>query len=257
MSPVNTKTNTINTTRTIAAAAGTDTDTEPSTSNSQLRIENLSEATSRGAPAIPHAFLPQPPFRMVVCGASHSGKSNMLKNFLTRDVYGYRRHFKKDVIIFSKTLGLDRTWNGLALPATHMYGEWDDETVREIMAYSKARKNGVLLLLDDLISDTGAFNKRNSNLLTELFYTGRHYNISLVITTQRLHAVPSGMLSNCSQMIVFALKTRRERDAFLENVNSFEDLEGKYKYAVREPFAFCYLNLATGKVYRNFEEELT
>jgi DNA segregation ATPase FtsK/SpoIIIE-like protein len=97
------------------------------------------------------------------------------------------------------------------LPKTHMYREWNEDIVREIMEYSKKQPSGVLLLLDDLISDAGAFNKKNNNLLTELFYTGRHCKISLVITTQRLHAVPSGMLSNYSQMIVFALKTKREK----------------------------------------------
>jgi hypothetical protein len=180
----------------------------------------------------------------------------MIKNLLTREDFGYKQHFKKNIIVFSKTLGLDATWGCLPLPKTHMYREWDEDIVREIMEYSKKQPSGVLLLLDDLISDAGAFNKKNNNLLTELFYTGRHYKISLVITTQRLHAVPSGMLSNCSQMIVFALKTKREKEAFLDNVNSFEDLESKYKYATKEPYSFLYLNLANCKVFRNFEEEL-
>jgi len=124
------------------------------------------------------------------------------------------------------------------------------------MEYSKKQSNGTLLLLDDLISDTNAFNKKSSNLLTELFYTGRHYGISLCITSQRLHAVPSGMLSNCSQMCVFALKTKRERDSFLDIVNNYENLEEKYNYAVREAYSFIYLNLQTGKAYKNFQEEL-
>ena len=100
------------------------------------------------------------------------------------------------VIVFSKTLGLDETWTSLNLPKTHYYREWD-QVVREIMEYSKTQPRGVLLLLDDLISDAGAFNRRNNNLLTELFYCGRHFGISLVITTQKLLAVPSGMLTNC------------------------------------------------------------
>jgi hypothetical protein len=39
------------------------------------------------------------------------------------------------------------------LPKTHMYREWNEDIVREIMEYSKKQPSGVLLLLDDLISD--------------------------------------------------------------------------------------------------------
>ena len=221
-----------------------------------LSIVNLNDNKTSKSTLIKYDHLPQPPFRMVVIGSSNSGKSNMIRNLLTREEFGYNKHFGSNIIIFSRTLGLDSTWSCLKLPKTHLYTEWDEEVVREIMAYSKKQKNGVLILLDDLISDPNAFNKKNSNLLTELFYTGRHYGISVCITSQRLHAVPSGMLSNCSQMCVFALKTKRERESFLEIVNSYESLEQKYCYAVEKPYSFIYLNLQTGKAYRNFQEEL-
>ena len=200
--------------------------------------------------------MPQPPFRFVCIGSSNSGKSNCIKNLLTRDEFGYNKHFGENVFIFSRTLGLDSTWSSLKLPTTHLYKEWDDDIVRQIMNYSKKQTNGVLILLDDLISDDKAFNKRSGNLLTELFYTGRHYKISICLTSQRLHAIPSGMLGNASQMVVFALKTKRERESFLEIVNNFENLEQKYQYAVREMYNFIYLNLQTGKCYKNFQEEL-
>jgi hypothetical protein len=57
-------------------------------------------------------------------------------------------------------------------------------------------------------------------------------------------------------MTVFALKTKREKEAFLDNVNSFENLESKYKYATNEPYSFMYHNLANCKAFKNFEEEL-
>ena len=222
----------------------------------KLAIVNLNTAKTSKSLHIKHDHLPQPPFRMVVIGSSNSGKSNCIRNLLTREAFGYDKHFGENIIIFSKTLGLDSTWNSLKLPKSHLYREWDEDVVRQIMEYSKKQANGTLLLLDDLISDANAFNKKSSNLLTELFYTGRHYGISLCITSQRLHAVPSGMLSNCSQMCVFALKTKRERESFLDIVNNYENLEEKYNYAVREAYSFIYLNLQTGKAYKNFQEEL-
>ena len=223
--------------------------------SSSLTIRNLNTARAEALP-VPHAFMPQPPFRLIVCGASHSGKSNMIKNMITLDEYGYKAYFGDDIFVFSKTLGLDDTWKSLRLPKHHMYDKWQDSVVIEIMAYSKKQKHGTLFLLDDLISDGDAFNRKTSNLLNELFFCGRHYGISLAITTQKYHAVQSSLLANASQIIVFRLKTKREQEAFEESMTMYDNLSEKYDYATKARFDFLYMNLATGKCYRNFEEEL-
>jgi hypothetical protein len=180
----------------------------------------------------------------------------MIKNMITLDEYGYKAYFGDDIFVFSKTLGLDDTWKSLRLPKTHMYSKWDEGVVREIMAYSKKQKHGTLFLLDDLISDGDAFNRKTSNLLNELFFCGRHYGVSLAITTQKYHAVQSALLTNASQIIVFRLKTKREQEAFEESMTMYDNLNEKYDYATKEMFSFLYMNLATGKCYKNFEEEL-
>ena len=111
--------------------------------SSSLTIKNLNPHNGESSP-ISYEFMPQPPFRLIVCGASHSGKSNMIKNMITIKEYGYSSYFGEDIFVFSKTLGLDDTWKSLKLPKTHMYQKWDEEVVREIMAYSKKQKNGTL-----------------------------------------------------------------------------------------------------------------
>ena len=223
--------------------------------SSSLTIKNLNPHKGESSP-ISYEFMPQPPFRLIVCGPSHSGKSNMIKNMITVKEYGYSSFFGEDIFVFSKTLGLDDTWKSLKLPKTQMYQKWDEEVVREIMAYSKKQKNGTLFLLDDLISDGDAFNRKNSNLLSELFFCGRHYSISLIITTQKYHAVQSSLLANASQIIVFRLKTKREQDAFEESMTMYDNLSEKYDYATKERYDFLYMNLSMNKIYRNFEEEI-
>ena len=70
--------------------------------SSSLTIRNLNTTRAEALP-VPHAFMPQPPFRLIVCGASHSGKSNMIKNMITLDEYGYKAYFGDDIFVFSKT----------------------------------------------------------------------------------------------------------------------------------------------------------
>ena len=220
----------------------------------KLEIQNLGKEVEKIV--IGEEHLPQPPFRMCLVGSSHSGKSNVIKNMVTRPEFGYAQHFGKNIFIISKTLMLDDTYSDLSLPKTHLYTSWQPTIVQEIMDYSKKQKNGALLLIDDMISDAECFNKKQNNLLTTLFYMGRHYGISLIITSQKYHSIPSGMLSNASQMILFRLKTQREIDSFYDSITMYDDLGERYKYATKERYSFCYLNLATGKLYKRFVEEL-
>ena len=140
-----------------------------------------------------HTFLPSLPMRMLVVAPSNGGKSNLLKNMLLRQEFGYRDYFtdpKSSVLnyfVFSRTLGMDRTMDSLVeqLPKFHAYREWDDSIIRDIMEYSREKtERGVLLLLDDMISDSKAFNKRSENLLNELAFMGRHHKVSFIITAQ-------------------------------------------------------------------------
>ena len=71
------------------------------------------------------------------------------------------------------------------------------------MSYFMKQKNGLLILIVDMISDAECFNQKQSNLLTTLFYEGRHYGNSLIITSQKYHSISSGILSNASAMIRF------------------------------------------------------
>jgi len=221
-----------------------------------LTIKNLNEKKSEASP-LPHDFLPKPCFRLVVVGCSHSGKSNMLKNLLTLPEYGYRDYYGENIFIFSKTLDLDETWKSMRhVPKTHLYTKWDEDVVRQIMEYSKKQKRGCLFVLDDLISDGDAFNRKNSNLLSELFYTGRHWGVSLAILSQRYHAIQPALLANASAVIVFRLKTKREQEAFTDSMTQFDNLGERYDYATKERFSFLYMNLTTGRCYRNFVEEI-
>jgi len=220
----------------------------------KLEIRNLGNESKREI--VGEAYMPQPPFRLCLIGSSHSGKSNLIKNLITRPEFGYPQHFGKNIFIISKTLLLDDTYSDLKLPKSHLYDSWQPDIIQEIMDYSKKQKNGVLMLIDDMISDSGCFNKKQDNLLTTLFYMGRHFGISLIITSQKYHSIPNGMLSNASQLILFRLKTQREIDSFYDSITQYDDLEERYKYATSEQYSFLYCNLATSKLYKRFIEEI-
>ena len=212
-----------------------------------------------------HTFLPSLPMRMLVVAPSNGGKSNLLKNMLLRQEFGYRDYFtdpKSSVLnyfVFSRTLGMDRTMDSLVeqLPKFHAYREWDDSIIRDIMEYSREKtERGVLLLLDDMISDSKAFNKRSGNLLNELAFMGRHHKVSFIITAQSYTSIQRPTRINSSAVIAFNLKNKREEQAFLDEQSMWENIMDLYAVATSSKYGFLYLNEDSGKAYSNFERLL-
>ena len=213
-----------------------------------------------------HTFLPSLPMRMLVVAPSNGGKSNLLKNMLLRQEFGYRDYFtdpKSSVLnyfVFSRTLGMDRTMDSLVeqLPKFHAYREWDDSIIRDIMEYSREKtERGVLLLLDDMISDSKAFNKRSGNLLNELAFMGRHHKVSFIITAQSYTSIQRPIRINSSAVIAFNLKNKREEQAFLDEQSMWETIGELYSIATSPKYGFLYLNKDSGQAYLNFERLLS
>lgn len=201
--------------------------------SSELKIQDL--GSKKCNHPLDHTFLPNIPMRMLVIAPSNGGKSNMLKNMLLRPEFGYRKYFTDpktgalNYFVFSRTLGVDHTLDALVdqLPKFHSYSEWDDTVIKEIMEYSRLKtQRGVLLLLDDMITDTRAFNKRSGNLLNELAFMGRHH------------------------------KNKREEQTFLDEQSMWENVLNLYTLATSQKYGFLYLNKDTGKAYQNFERLL-
>ena len=189
----------------------------------------------------------------------------MLKNMLLRPEFGYRDYFTDpktgalNYFVFSRTLGADHTLDELVdqLPKFHAYREWDDTIIRDIMEYSRLKtERGVLLLLDDMITDTNAFNKCSGNLLNELAFMGRHHKMSFILTTQSYTSIQRPIRINTSVVIAFNLKNKREEQAFLEEQSMWENIKDLYTMATSPKYGFLYLNKETGKAYSNFERLL-
>ena len=203
----------------------------------ELKIQDM--GPKKTFSPLKHSFLPNLPMRMLVVAPSNGGKSNMLKNMLLRSEFGYRDYFTDpktgalNYFVFSRTLGADHTLDALVdqLPKFHAYREWDDTIIRDIMEYSRLKtERGVLLLLDDMITDTKVFNKCSGNLLNELAFMGRHHKVSFILTTQE--------------------------QAFQEEQSMWENIHELYTVATSPKYGFLYLNKDTGRAYSNFERLL-
>lgn len=91
--------------------------------SSDLSILNLHKDANGQKHPLNYSFLPNPQrcFRMLVFSPSNSGKSNVIKNLITRAEFGYSSYYKNNMFIFSPTIHCDPIWKDIKLPKTHIY----------------------------------------------------------------------------------------------------------------------------------------
>ena len=223
--------------------------------SSKLGIVNLQNETT--SHPLAHSFLPDPLrcFRLLIFSPSNSGKSNLIKNLITRPEFGYKDYYKQRIFLFSPTIAVDPIWSSMSLPKTHLHSEWDEQLVQNILAFS-SKHGGALLVLDDMVTSSDAINGKRGNLLKKIFYQGRHHKVSIILVSQKLKDVPLGMRINATHTICFDLRNKHEEDAFLDENNYIDDLPSKYRQSTSEKYNFLYLNKEDGSAYHNFTTKL-
>ena len=210
-------------------------------------------------------FLPQPPFRLLVLSPSGGGKSLCLGNMLSRDEFGYKKTFKKNVFMFSPTFGMnDPSWHGVDIDERHVFNDYDEIAIREICAEQeklikqkgRAKAPHVLFIFDDML--TALPIARQSSLVSLAFH-GRHLRISFIITCQAHRACPLPIRLNATHLLVFRcceiqVKSLAEEQPI--DTNTFHEL---YKTATDDPFSFLYVNQCVpipDRYYLRFDAKL-
>jgi len=137
------------------------------------------------------------------------------KSFITRELLFHKRHLPRTVII-SKTEKLNKFF-GDFIPDIYIYNNYSPELLNKIFANQKQltednedrSKEGkrtkdlrFMLVMDDCMSSKGKWVKEEA--IQELFYNGRHYGISFILTLQYSLGIPPEMRSNFDYIFLLA-----------------------------------------------------
>jgi len=192
--------------------------------------------------------LPTLPMRALFCASSGSGKSLTIGNMLSRASFGYKNIFKSNIFLFSPTFQLDDpSLHGVRIEEGNHFNDFDEGAIAEIMEdqkrlidrWGKAKAPHILIVLDDLIT---MLPQSKQSLLTRLFFSARHWKISLMITTQSMKATSKAIRLNCSHMMIFKTNNR-ERDLIGdEQVLDIPLFRSVYNMATSEPYSFLYVD---------------
>lgn len=208
-------------------------------------------------------FAPSHPFRMLICGVSGSGKTNVLinliLNYLIYDkIYIYSKHLEQDkyklLKNFFETIEENEDLGDVMDLPIATFGDSLDEII-DIEDLDEEKKN--LIVIDDFITE------KNQKKITDLFIRGRHKNSSIIYLTQTYFKVPKDIRLNTNHFLFFSVGNKKEmmeiqkEHAFDVSKDEFMDM---FNSALSDDYSFFYID-KTSKIkalkYRmNFDKLL-
>ncbi len=203
--------------------------------------------------------IPRHPFRMLNSGSSGSGKSMLVLNLLQRK--NFMKDFFDEIFLFSPTARGDQIQQLLDLSEDNICDELNDSGIEQLdyvfekqnelveeMGYLNSPK--VLIIFDDVISSPRFM---NSNTFKRCFIQGRHINLSVIINTQKYHAIPRTMRLNCTDIAFFPSsqsEVQRIAEEFTPPSKTVKQFTTLINYATSEPYNFLYINTRAKRKYR-------
>ena len=209
-------------------------------------------------------IIPRLPMTGMLVGPSKSGKSTALVSMILEQC---RDCFER-VIIFSPSINVDDSWRPvkryieevMKVPTDReqvYFEDWDESALRRIINQqrkitetSKQLKMKqlyqILVVIDDHADSPALHKKTGDAALDTLFIRGRHFQISTIVSTQKLRLISNAVRVNSQFYMVWRLRNQLEKDSLLEELTALlpkRDLEAIYEEAVREPYSFLYIYL--------------
>ena len=154
-----------------------------------------------------------------------------------------------------------------------MWNTWEPQILEKLIkrhskvnAHLKAqgKKKGYVIacIVDDFADSGDKVMHSSTNVLTSLFVRGRHLGVAAWLLTQKNRVVSLIARTNYCCMIIWRLRSAKERDQILEELDALTDrkiLLQLYLMATSEKHSFWYVNLLNEKdamFYKNFDTKM-
>jgi hypothetical protein len=189
-------------------------------------IEEEKHEPTFKSPYFDQYLIPRPPFRLLICGPSTAGKTELIKNLLARPEF-YKDYFTKVILISPN--GNAAQWD----PVHEAIGDklevhdiYSPEVEQELMLLYDANKElvtelgndlapKILVVYDDMVDDKLM---KKSRFLSLLAVRGRHANFSVLFSTQFYNGFPLALRKQLSNIFCFSTANQKEIDAFTEEL---------------------------------------
>jgi energy-coupling factor transporter ATP-binding protein EcfA2 len=157
-----------------------------------------------------HVLAPQWPFRLLICGQTGCGKTNLLLNLLLHylyynKLYVYTKDLSESSYIFLQEF-FDEVNKKLkeeyeiSTPITTFSSSKND--IIDVDELDKEYQN--LIVFDDFVTE------KDQDKIIELFTKGRKKNASVIYLTQSYYSTPKDIRLQCNYFMLFNIGSKRE-----------------------------------------------
>ena len=179
-----------------------------------------------------YTFMPNDTFRMLICGNSGSGKTNLLLHMLL-SLLCY-----DEIFLYVKNLDQEK-YQILIDEMNHI----SKELGFDVMTISKDKiipikdlgyeDNQKLVIFDDYVCE------KNQREIVDYFIQGRHKNCSVIYLGQSFYKTPRDIRLNCSHYCIYEFPSSRERNMISSELGVDKE---QFKKATKKPFSFLYVD---------------
>ena len=194
-----------------------------------------------------YSYIPDDTFRMLICGNSGSGKTNLLYHMLMAPllycdkIYLYAKNLEQE-----KYQNLMQEMNEASVETGYNVMEVGNDRIIPV-THLPYENNQKIIIFDDYVCE------ENQREIVNYFIQGRHKNCSVIYLSQSFYKTPRDIRLNCSHYCIYDFPSSRERNMISSELGIEKE---KYKKATKKPFSFLYIDKPRKKVKRNFTGEL-
>ena len=190
-----------------------------------------------------YQYMPDDTFRMLICGNSGSGKTNLLYHMLMKPLVYYDQiHLYGKNLEQQKYQDMISTFDDITQSVGYnvLVCSNDDIVPVENLMDDTAQK---IVIFDDYVCD------KNQKPLIDYFIRGRHKNCSIIYLSQSFYGTPKDIRLNCSHFCVYEFPSSNERNLISRELGVDKD---QYINATNKPYSFLYVDKPKKLIRRNF-----
>ena len=190
-----------------------------------------------------YQYMPNDTFRMLICGASGSGKTNLLYHMLMRPLLFYDQiHLYAKNLDQQKYQDMIRNFDDIRQTVGYnvLVCSNDDIVTVENLMDNTAQK---IVIFDDYVCD------KNQKPLIDYFIRGRHKNCSVIYLSQSFYGTPKDIRLNCSHFCVYEFPSSNERNLISRELGVDKE---QYINATNKQYSFLYVDKPKKLIRRNF-----
>ena len=193
-----------------------------------------------------YEYMPNDTFRMLICGGSGSGKTNLLYHMLTEPLVRCDQ-----IHLYAKNLEQEKYQNMIKI-----FDEISQSVGYDVLVCScdkiipvenmenEAQK---IVIFDDFVCE------KNQKPLIDYFIRGRHKNCSVIYLSQSFYGTPKDIRLNCSHFCVYEFPSSNERNLISRELSVDKE---QYIKATKKPYSFLYVDKPNKTSKRNFYGEI-